>query len=43
MPRTLAFAALLVASTAASAQLMPATNSKPQPVPYPAPIPAPRP
>jgi len=42
MIRTLAFASMLLASTAASAQLIPGTNTKPQPVPYPDPIPAPQ-
>ena len=42
MIRTLAFASLLLASTAASAQLTPDGNSKPQPLPYPDAIPAPQ-
>jgi len=42
MFRTFAFASLLLASTAASAQLVPNGNSKPQPVPFADTIPAPQ-
>jgi predicted metalloprotease with PDZ domain len=42
MFRTLAFTALLLASTAASAQLVPDGNSKPQPIPFENTIPAPQ-
>lgn len=42
MIRTLAFTSLLLVSTAASAQLVPAGNSKPQPVPFEDTIPAPQ-
>ncbi|MGN6269362.1 MAG: M61 family metallopeptidase [Sphingomonas sp.] len=42
MIRTLAFTTLLLASTAASAQLVPAGNSKPQPIPFEDTIPAPQ-
>ncbi|MGN6375448.1 MAG: M61 family metallopeptidase [Sphingomonas sp.] len=42
MTRSLAFAALLLGSTAASAQITPATNSKPQMVPIVNTIPAPQ-
>jgi predicted metalloprotease with PDZ domain len=42
MIRTLAFVSLLLASTAATAQLNPPSNSKPQPLPFADTIPAPQ-
>ncbi|MBY8828163.1 M61 family metallopeptidase [Hephaestia mangrovi] len=42
MLRTLAFTSLLLASTAAAAQLVPDGNSKPQPIPFENTIPAPQ-
>ena len=42
MIRTLAFASFLLASTAASAQLVPESNTKPQPIPAADAIPAPQ-